>query len=65
MRGRCGTPPPHPRIEEEPSRSKGATIIYILLNGFDEDPSHISIRTKPCDTDWKAPIGHPLKMKRR
>ncbi|KPK94224.1 MAG: hypothetical protein AMJ88_04840 [Anaerolineae bacterium SM23_ 63] len=25
MRGRGGTAPPHPRKEEEPSRSKGAT----------------------------------------
>ena len=44
--GAGGTLPPHPHKEEEPSRSKGATLNDILLDDLDEDPSHISIRTK-------------------
>ena len=54
MRGRGGTTPPHPGIEEEPSRSKGATqenVNQILLNGLDNDPSRILISTKPDGTD--------------
>jgi hypothetical protein len=46
MRGCCSTPPPHPSIEEEPSRSKGATkrmspkfFSKVLITIFPVSPS--------------------------